>query len=83
MGFLNRFFGSADAVAKGAKRDKALIIANLKDYLAGLIEKEQIINKLPYQFGERRIPFQRLKQLLDKEFYRTRHSEERRKKVIS
>jgi len=67
MGVLNRFFGSTESIAKHAEKDEQIILRSWKEYLNTVPEKEQIINRLPYSFGQRRTPLQRLKQLLELE----------------
>ena len=67
MGVLNRLFASSESIAMETEVDEESIIENWEKYSNTILEKEQIINRLPYSFGERVTPLRRLKQLLDLE----------------
>lgn len=67
MGSLNSLFRSPEETAKRAKEDEDLILKTWKDYTKTIEEKEYIINKLLFIFGERKQNLKRLGELLDLE----------------
>ena len=67
MGLLNHLFSSTEAAAKEIKKESEDMIKKWEEYLSTLPKKEEIINRLPFSFGEKKKILQILKQLLDLE----------------
>lgn len=65
MGFLNRLFGSKELLVRRNTQERREIFKSWEQYLGSIPEKEQLINRLPYVFGERKAVLQELKKVLD------------------
>ncbi|MAG08148.1 hypothetical protein CMO89_01640 [Candidatus Woesearchaeota archaeon] len=64
MTYINRIFGSVEAIAENEIKEGDIILKKWEDYIDTIPEKKKIIAKLPYAFDERSAPLRRLKQLL-------------------
>lgn len=64
MALLNRLLGSTESIAKHGEKDEQIILRSWKEYLSTVPEKEQIINQLPFSFGERNNLLRGFKKLL-------------------
>ncbi len=83
MKFLNRLFSTPKDFAVDEDINEKAITKNLAEYYKTIPEKEQIINQLPYSFGEKRANLQRLKQLLDLELVDINLLEKEEKDIVS
>ncbi|MFH1590938.1 MAG: hypothetical protein ABIC95_03340 [archaeon] len=64
MTYINRIFGSVEGIAEDEILDGELILKKWEEYKDTIPEKKKIIAELPTNFGERKAPLRRLKQLL-------------------
>ncbi|MBI2135700.1 hypothetical protein HYU06_01365 [Candidatus Woesearchaeota archaeon] len=83
MGILNRLFGSTGSIAEKSVKDEEVIAKAWKDYVDTVPKKEDIINKLPYLFGERKAHLQKLIGLLKSELVDIKIGEKEEDDLIS
>jgi hypothetical protein len=82
MGLLNGLFSSSESIAKHGEIEEQNVLRSWREYLSTVPEKEQIINRLPYSFGQRKTPLLRLKQLLDSELVSIHKDEKEEEDLI-
>ena len=82
MGILNRLFASNEASANEIKLDDRIIAVHWQNYVETIPQKELVISKLPFAFGERQKPQQRLKELLNLELADVRDVENKKDEIV-
>ncbi|MBI5065285.1 hypothetical protein HZA97_03520 [Candidatus Woesearchaeota archaeon] len=83
MSLLNELFASTETVSELAEKDEKLFFESWQEYLSTLKEKEQVINQLPFLFGQKENHLKRLKQLLDLELVDLSQAEQKEAELIS
>jgi len=83
MGLLNAFFATTMSDANKAKCDEDVVLTSLNEYKLTLAEKEQIIGRLEYVFGERKKQISKLQELLNLELVDIKDSGDKGSDLIS
>lgn len=83
MTILNHLFGSAESLAKNAKKADESIFQAWMIYRNTILYKRQTISHLPYSFGHRKALLRGLQQALDLELVNVQAQESKEQDIIS